>query len=213
MKRQHQKSAQMAAKRAADAAKAAGGASSNGANGDGSANGDDAKGDKDVKDENGAGTAGTPGSNNMPPPQGPGLQVPQNQQPNQPRQPWELVDEIMNMLKTAFPLLALTMEKMVDQISLRAKPSSDEDIYRFFAALLADALQVCTQAGNTVTRADDQQWGGRSGVPNDDGELNAMTKENLNKFSNNLSGDLKVSTGASHWCHTDMISPPSRKTS
>lgn len=48
------------------------------------------------------------------------------------------------MLKTAFPLLALTMEKMVDQISLRAKPSSDEDIYRFFAALLADALQVRT---------------------------------------------------------------------
>ena len=136
----------MAAKRAADAAKAAGGASSNGTNGDGSANGEDVKGDKDVKDENGVGATGTPTGGNMPPPQGPGLQVPQGQQPNQanqPRQPWELVDEIMNMLKTAFPLLALTMEKMVDQISLRAKPSSDEDIYRFFAALLADALQVC----------------------------------------------------------------------
>ena len=59
-----------------------------------------------------------------------------------PRQPWELVEEVMNHLKTLFPLLALTMEKMVDQISIRAKPSSDEDIYRFFAALLADALQV-----------------------------------------------------------------------
>ena len=32
-------------------------------------------------------------------------------------------------------------------------------------------------------------------MPNDDGELNAMTKENLNKFSNNLSGDLKVRHG------------------
>jgi transformation/transcription domain-associated protein len=69
-------------------------------------------------------------------------QPPANTQPPAPRQPWELVDEIMNVLKTAFPLLTLTMEKMVDQISIRAKPASDEDIYRFFAALLADALQV-----------------------------------------------------------------------
>lgn len=95
-----------------------------------------------------------------------------------PRQPWDHVEEIMNMLKTAFPLLALTMEKMVDQISLRAKPASDEDIYRFFSALLADAMQ---------------QWGGRSGLPNDDGELNAQTKDNLAKFATNLNGELKVS--------------------
>ncbi|WVN89695.1 uncharacterized protein L203_104925 [Cryptococcus depauperatus CBS 7841] len=94
-----------------------------------------------------------------------------------PRQPWDHVEEIMNMLKTAFPLLALTMEKMVDQISLRAKPASDEDIYRFFSALLADAMQ---------------QWGGRTGLPNDDGELNSQTKENLAKFATNLSGELKV---------------------
>jgi transformation/transcription domain-associated protein len=48
----------------------------------------------------------------------------------------------MNTLKSQSPLLALTMEKMVDQISIRAKPTSDEDIYRFFAALLNDAMQV-----------------------------------------------------------------------
>ncbi|WVQ95626.1 hypothetical protein IAU59_002724 [Kwoniella sp. CBS 9459] len=94
-----------------------------------------------------------------------------------PRQPWDHVDEIMNMLKTAFPLLALTMEKMVDQISIRAKPNSDEDIYRFFSALLADAMQ---------------QWGGRNGMPNDDGELSAQTKDNLAKFATNLNGDLKA---------------------
>lgn len=216
VKRQHQKSAQMAAKRAADAAKAAAGASSNGTNGETSANGEDVKADKDVKDESGAGGSGTPNSGNMPPPQGPGLQVPPGQQPNQtnqPRQPWELVDEVMNMLKTAFPLLALTMEKMVDQISLRAKPSSDEDIYRFFAALLADALQVRALAGTKTGRADEQQWGGRSGVPNDDGELNAMTKENLNKFSNNLSGDLKVGSHFACGRSMLMISLPSRRTS
>ena len=94
--------------------------------------------DKDAKDEshingNGATSSEAPGSGTMAPPA---------VQPPSPRQPWELVEEIMNILKTAFPLLALTMEKMVDQISIRAKPSSDEDIYRFFAALLNDALLV-----------------------------------------------------------------------
>ena len=90
------------------------------------------------------GNSAAPGQNgqqSMPPPQ-----------PNQPRLPWELVDEIMNSLKTQFPLLALTMEKMVDQISIRAKPSSDEDIYRFFAALLADALQVCCDSCDLLKR-------------------------------------------------------------
>ncbi|WRT70688.1 uncharacterized protein IL334_007686 [Kwoniella shivajii] len=106
-----------------------------------------------------------------------GSMAPPSSVPPPPRQPWDLVDEIMNMLKTAFPLLALTMEKMVDQISLRAKPNSDEDIYRFFSALLADAMQ---------------QWGGRNGLPNDDGELSAQTKDNLAKFATNLNGDLKA---------------------
>jgi len=78
------------------------------------------------------GTASQNGS--MPPPS--------STQTAQPRFPHELVEDIMNGLKTAFPLLALTMEKMVDNISLRSKPTPDEDIYRFFAALLADALQV-----------------------------------------------------------------------
>lgn len=70
--------------------------------------------------------------------------------PAGPPHPWELTDEIMNTLKTSFPLLNLTMEKMVDQIQVRAKPGSDEDIYRFFAALLADALQVCLIAKNVL---------------------------------------------------------------
>ncbi|WVQ85959.1 hypothetical protein IAT38_008127 [Cryptococcus sp. DSM 104549] len=136
---------------------------------------DDKAGDKvEVKEEGGAAANGSqpPVSNggSMPPPQA-------SQTPAAPRQPWDHVDEIMNMLKTAFPLLALTMEKMVDQIAIRAKPGSDEDIYRFFSALLADAMQ---------------QWGGRTGMPNDNGDLNPQTKDNLAKFATNLSGDLKA---------------------
>lgn len=74
-------------------------------------------------------------------------QPPVSAQQKIPPTPLEHVDEIINILKTAFPLLALMMEKMVDHISIRAKPNSEEDIYRFFAALLNDAMQVSWIAG------------------------------------------------------------------
>lgn len=67
------------------------------------------------------------------------------QQPIQPpghRHPWEHVEEILSILKTAFPLLALSMEMIVDQVSTRFKPLPDEDIYRLISALLNDGLQV-----------------------------------------------------------------------
>jgi hypothetical protein len=102
----------------------------------------------------------------MPPP------APAHHGPDPPRQPWELVDEIMNLLKTSFPLLNLTMEKMVDQISVRAKPASDEDIYRFFSALLADSLQVsrCVVALTTAMVRARVQSGRCRGQPVDAGE-------------------------------------------
>ena len=56
--------------------------------------------------------------------------------------PWENIEDIMAILKTAFPLLALTMETLVDQILARLKPSTDEDIYRLIVALLNDGIQV-----------------------------------------------------------------------
>jgi hypothetical protein len=37
-----------------------------------------------------------------------------------------------------------------------------------------------------------QQWCGKTVVPNDDGDLGQSTKDNLAKFANNLSGDLRV---------------------
>lgn len=54
--------------------------------------------------------------------------------------PWELTEEIMAVLKTAFPLLALSMETMVDQIQKHFKCPPDEDAYRLIVALLNDAL-------------------------------------------------------------------------
>ncbi|MCJ1473515.1 hypothetical protein MMC13_002166 [Lambiella insularis] len=57
-----------------------------------------------------------------------------------PKKPWEYSEEIMSVLKTAFPLLALSMETMVDQIQKHFKCPPDEDAYRLIVALLNDGL-------------------------------------------------------------------------
>lgn len=51
-------------------------------------------------------------------------------------------DEVMAMLKTGYPLLALSMETMVDQIQLKFKPQADEDMYRLVVALYNEGTQV-----------------------------------------------------------------------
>lgn len=58
------------------------------------------------------------------------------------RQSWELIDEIVQILKTAFPLLILTLETVVEQIAQRFKASAEEEIYRLTCMLLQDAMQV-----------------------------------------------------------------------
>ncbi|KAK4700569.1 transformation/transcription domain-associated protein, partial [Phenoliferia sp. Uapishka_3] len=87
------------------------------------------------------------------------------------RYPWEHVDEIMSILKTAFPLLALSMEMIVDQVATRFKPGPDEDIYRLVSALLSDALQ---------------QYVIRAQHPTDDGLLAESTTSNVARFAENL---------------------------
>ncbi|KLJ09499.1 transformation/transcription domain-associated protein [Blastomyces silverae] len=53
---------------------------------------------------------------------------------------WEYAEDVMATLKTAFPLLALSMETMVDQIHKNFKCPPDEDAYRLIVALLNDGL-------------------------------------------------------------------------
>ncbi|KAJ3340111.1 hypothetical protein HDU93_007336 [Gonapodya sp. JEL0774] len=67
--------------------------------------------------------------------------------------PWELIEEIHSMLKTAFPLLALSMETMVDQIIQKLKPTADDDMYRLIAALLNDGVQNLAQKIGTDNSA------------------------------------------------------------
>ena len=48
----------------------------------------------------------------------------------------------MSALKAAYPLLALSMETVVDQIQKHFKCPPDEDAYRLIVALLNDGLSV-----------------------------------------------------------------------
>jgi transformation/transcription domain-associated protein len=67
-----------------------------------------------------------------------------NMQNRETRQPWEYVEEIVAILKTAFPLLALTLETIQDQLKQRFKPNNDEDNYRILSNAVAAGLSVCT---------------------------------------------------------------------
>lgn len=55
--------------------------------------------------------------------------------------PWEYVEEIRNISKTSYPLLALSLESIVSQIIDRFKSNADEDAYRLISALYNDGLQ------------------------------------------------------------------------
>jgi len=71
---------------------------------------------------------------------------PEAVKPEQPKKPWDHADEVMSSLKTAFPLLALSMETMTDQISKHFKCPPDEDAHRLIVALLNDGLAYIGRA-------------------------------------------------------------------
>lgn len=70
----------------------------------------------------------------------------------QKKPPWELTEEIMSVLKTAFPLLALSMETMVDQIQKFFKCPPDEDAYRLIVALLNDSLAYVSRMPSSYAK-------------------------------------------------------------
>lgn len=113
------------------------------------------------------------------------------------RQP-DYVEEVVQILKTAFPLLILSMETMVDNISSRFRASSDEEIYRLTCVLLADAIQASVLV--PFTRASrpnptlPQHLGQRLSV-NDDGQLWPQTIATIQRFSASLTGPIRVSCG------------------
>jgi len=76
----------------------------------------------------------------------------------------------MSVLKTAFPLLALSMETMGDQISKFFKCPPDEDAYRLIVALLNDALQ----------------WIARMNPALEDTKLPPSTEANISRFAETI---------------------------
>jgi transformation/transcription domain-associated protein len=92
-------------------------------------------------------------------------------QPAQPKRPWEHTEEILAALKTAFPLLALSMESMVDQIQKHFKCPPDEDAYRLITALLNDALSYVGRAPASYAQ---------------DVKLPAATEANITRFAETI---------------------------
>jgi transformation/transcription domain-associated protein len=82
--------------------------------------------------------------------------------------PLDYIDEITALLKTAFPLLTLSMETMIEQILHKLKPSTDEDIYRLIAALMNDGIQQLARD------------------PSDSGSLSQATEMNLQRFAESM---------------------------
>ncbi|CAJ2507489.1 Uu.00g086750.m01.CDS01 [Anthostomella pinea] len=85
--------------------------------------------------------------------------------------PWELTEEIMSVLKTAFPLLALSMETMVDQIQKFFKCPPDEDAYRLIVALLNDGLAYVSRMPASYAR---------------DVKLPSATETNITRFAETI---------------------------
>lgn len=86
------------------------------------------------------------------------------------RQPWEYLEELNGILKTAYPLLALSLESLVDQINQKFKTNPDEDLFRLINVLLIDGTYNYN----------------RLPYPRDNPPLPTSTEANLIRFSENL---------------------------
>ncbi|CAK7274206.1 transcription-associated protein 1 [Sporothrix epigloea] len=68
------------------------------------------------------------------------------------RPPWDHMEQILVVLKSSFPLLALSMETVIDQISKHLKCPPDEDAYRLIVALLNDAMSYIGRAPTSYSK-------------------------------------------------------------
>jgi transformation/transcription domain-associated protein len=103
------------------------------------------------------------------------------------------VEEVVQILKTAFPLLILCMETLVDQINQRFKATPEEEIYRLICMLLQDAIQVNWNVDILVLLLNIlQTYVLRMNIPEDDGQLVGPTLTNLKRMANNLTGPARV---------------------
>ncbi|KAI0320805.1 FAT domain-containing protein [Amylostereum chailletii] len=96
---------------------------------------------------------------------------------NQPqRHPTDYVEEILQILKTAFPLLVLNMEQVVEQIFSRFKANQEEEVYRLICMCLQDAMQ---------------QFALRTNSHADDGRINSVSQSNIARVALGLVGQIR----------------------
>jgi transformation/transcription domain-associated protein len=67
-----------------------------------------------------------------------------------PRQAWDYIEELFQILKTGFPLLLLSMETIVDQIFQRFKGSHEEETYRLVCMLMQEGISVSVSQHNIL---------------------------------------------------------------
>uniref|UniRef100_D8PQ42 Non-specific serine/threonine protein kinase n=1 Tax=Schizophyllum commune (strain H4-8 / FGSC 9210) TaxID=578458 RepID=D8PQ42_SCHCM len=82
------------------------------------------------------------------------------------KQAWDYLEEIVQILKTMFPLLTLSMETLVDQINTKFKLNLEEEYYRNICLLLHDASTMYVS---------------RTNVPDDDGLLKQASIDNMRR--------------------------------
>ncbi|TRM67802.1 FAT domain-containing protein [Schizophyllum amplum] len=87
------------------------------------------------------------------------------------KQAWDYLEEIVQILKTMFPLLTLSMETLVDQIHTKFKLNMDEENYRNICLLLHDACSVYISRTNTIE---------------DDGQLKQASVDNMRRVHSNM---------------------------
>ncbi|KAL4241981.1 DNA Damage Response and Repair Kinase [Abortiporus biennis] len=88
------------------------------------------------------------------------------------RHQWEYVEEVVQILKTAFPLLIMSMETMVEQWGSRFKASPEEEIYRLVCMLIHESMsQYCSRMAN-----------------DDDGQLHPALAATLERLLQNFQG-------------------------
>jgi transformation/transcription domain-associated protein len=90
---------------------------------------------------------------------------------DKPKKPWEYMEGIMAALKTAFPLLAWSMEAMAEQIGKHFKCQPDEDAHRLIVALLNDGLSYV---------------GRQPGLYAQDVKLPPSTEANITRFAESV---------------------------
>jgi transformation/transcription domain-associated protein len=65
-----------------------------------------------------------------------------SEQPFFKKPPHEHTDDLIGILKTGYPLLALSLENMVEHIIHRLRSSPEEDLYRIITTLITENIQV-----------------------------------------------------------------------